>query len=98
MNRMWPTTHCYPSAAGVVLPVRLDRALKAGGAERRITTPGLLGGLVEPGSRIRVNTESRLQPRPSSAWERDGRTRLATILHDDARLASERADLLRVAC
>jgi hypothetical protein len=45
-----------------------------------------------------VDNEYRLQTRESSAWETDWRNRLATILHDDARLASERADLLRVAC
>src|SRR5207237_7042549 len=52
----------------------------------------------EAGSLLQVDNEYRLQTRESSAWEMDWRNRLATILHDDPRLASERADLLRVAC
>ena len=76
----------------------LVQDLKAGGAQLRMHIPELLRGLVEAGSLLQVDNEYRLQTRESSAWETDWRNRLATILHDDARLASERADLLRVAC
>ena len=46
----------------------------------------------------RWTTSTVCRPARAAPGRSDWRNRLATILHDDARLASERADLLRVAC
>lgn len=81
-----------------VLADLLVQDLKAGSAQLRRQIPELLQGLVEAGALLQVDHEYRLQTRESSAWETDRRHRLSTILNDDLRLASERADLLRVAC
>jgi hypothetical protein len=72
--------------------------LKAGSADLRKQIPDLLKGLVESGSLMQVDDEYRLQTRESSAWDTDYRNRLAKILNDDQRLASERADKLRNEC
>ena len=70
--------------------------LKAGSTELRRRIPPLLGQLVEAGRVIQVGEEYRLQTRESAAWESEYRNRLSRILNDDASLASERAELLRV--
>jgi hypothetical protein len=70
--------------------------LTAGSAELRRRLPPLLAELVEVGTLILVGEEYRLQTRESAAWEVEYRNRLSRIQNDDAALATERAELLRL--
>ncbi len=72
--------------------------LKAGGAKLRTKVPEHLRELTESGVLIQVDNEYRLQTRESSAWDADYRDRFNKIINDEGRYASERADVLRVAC
>ncbi len=96
-----------PREAGADLGVRatadvladlLVEDLKAGSAELRKKVPELLQALVQAGQLMVVDEEYRLQTPESASWDAEFRRNFNRIVNDDARIASERADLLRVEC
>lgn len=72
--------------------------LKAGSNALRVQIPVLLLQLAAAGVVMQVDSEYRLQTRESSAWDLDYREKLARLLNDEARMASERNDILRKKC
>lgn len=96
-----------PREAGADLGVRatadvladlLVEDLKAGSAELRKKVPELLQALVQAGQLMFVDDEYRLQTPESASWDAEFRKNFNRIVNDDARIASERADLLRAEC
>lgn len=96
-----------PREAGADLGVRatadvladlLVEDLKAGSAELRKKVPELLQALVQAGQLMVVDEEYRLQTPESASWDAEFKKNLNRIVNDDARIASERADLLRAEC
>ncbi len=70
--------------------------LSAGSAELRKQIPAALKKLVEAGTLMPVGEDYRLQTRESATWEGEYRNRLARVENNEATLASERAELLRM--
>jgi hypothetical protein len=96
-----------PREAGADLGVRatadvladlLVEDLKAGSAELRKKVPELLQSLVQAGQLMVVDEEYRLQTPESASWDAEFKKNFNRIVNDDARIASERADLLRAEC
>jgi hypothetical protein len=96
-----------PREAGADLGIRstaevladlLVEDLKAGSAELRKRVPERLQSLVQAGHLMVVDEEYRLQTPESASWDAEFRKNLNRIVNDDARIASERADLLRAEC
>ncbi len=96
-----------PREAGADLGVRamvdvladlLVEDLKAGSAELRKKVPELLQALVQAGQLMVVDDEYRLQTPESASWDAEFKKNFNRIVNDDARIASERADLLRAEC
>ncbi|MEI7848812.1 MAG: BREX system P-loop protein BrxC, partial [Chloroflexota bacterium] len=71
--------------------------LKTGSASLRQRIPDLLQNLVERGTLLQIESEYRLQTRESADWEEDFRRRLASARADDARMSSERSEILKKA-
>jgi hypothetical protein len=93
-----------PREAGTDLGIRatadaladlLVEDLKAGSAELRKKVPELLQSLVQAGQLILVDEEYRLQTPESASWDAEFKKNFNHIVNDDARIANERADLLR---
>ena len=72
--------------------------LKAGSAELRKKVPELLQSLAQAGHIMVVDEEYRLQTPESASWDAEFKKNYNRIVNDDARIASERADLLRAEC
>ena len=72
--------------------------LKAGSAELRKKVPELLQALGQAGHVMAVDEEYRLQTPESASWDAEFKKNYNRIVNDDARIASERADLLRAEC
>lgn len=96
-----------PREAGADLGVRatadviadlLVEDLKAGSSELRKQVPELLQTLVQAGQLMVVDEEHRLQTPESASWDAEFKKNFNRIVNDDARIASERADLLRAEC
>ena len=58
----------------------------------------LLQSLVQAGQLMVVDEEHRLQTPESASWDAEFKKNFNRIINDDARIASERADLLRAEC
>lgn len=71
--------------------------LDAGSGELRRLVPSLLQELEDEGRVMRIDQEYRAQTRESVAWNNELRGQLQKIFDNPARLAQERADLLRKA-
>ncbi len=93
-----------PTQAGADLGVRatadtladlLVQDLKAGSADLRKRIPALLADLEKSGRLLRIEDEYKLQTQEGTVWLVDFRERYAKILGDNARMAQERADLLK---
>jgi hypothetical protein len=96
-----------PREAGADLGVRatadviadlLVEDLRAGSAELRKKVPELLQSLVQAGQLMVVDEEYRLQTPESASWDAEFKKNFNRIVNDDARIASERTDLLRAEC
>lgn len=96
-----------PREAGADLGIRataeviadlLLEDLKAGSAELRKKVPELLQTLSQAGHLMVVDDEYRLQTPESASWDAEFKKNFNRIVNDDARIASERADLLRAEC
>jgi len=85
-------------ATADVLADLLVEDLKAGSAELRKKVPELLQTLVQAGQLMVVDEEYRLQTPESASWDAEFKKNFNRIVNDDARIASERADLLRAEC
>jgi hypothetical protein len=72
--------------------------LKAGSSDLRKRVPELLQTLVQAGHLMVVDEEYRLQTPESASWDAEFKKNFNRIVNDDARIASERADLLRAEC
>ncbi len=72
--------------------------LTAGSTELRKRIPELLGGLVQGGELMQVESEYRLQTRESSAWDAAYREKQSRIFNDPQRMADLRSDMLREEC
>ncbi len=72
--------------------------LKAGSAELRKKVPEILQALAHSGHLMTVDEEFRLQTPESASWDAEFKKNYNRIVNDDARIASERADLLRAEC
>lgn len=72
--------------------------LKAGSAELRKKVPEILQALAQSGQLMTVDEEYRLQTPESASWDAEFKKNYNRIVNDDARIASERADLLRAEC
>ena len=71
--------------------------LKTGSTALRQRIPALLLGLVERGTLLQIDFEYRLQTRESADWDEEFRRRLAAARADEARMASERSEILKKA-
>jgi hypothetical protein len=80
-----------------VLADLLVTDLSAGSATLRRRVPELLHELEADGQLMRVEDEYRLQTAEGAEWERDFRTRFNAIKDDQARIGSERDELLHSA-
>lgn len=80
-----------------VLADLLVTDLPAGSATLRRRVPELLALLEHDGQLMKVDDEYRLQTAEGAEWERDYRTRFNAIKDDQARIGSERDDLLHTA-
>ena len=85
-------------ATAEVIADLLVEDLKAGSAELRKKVPELLQSLVQAGHLMVVDDEYRLQTPESASWDAEFKKNYNRIVNDDARIASERADLLRAEC
>jgi hypothetical protein len=72
--------------------------LNQSSAELRMKIGGLLEKLVAQGSIMRVENEYRMQTREGSEWNQAFEAARAKVVNDDAKLASERSQLLKTAC
>lgn len=85
-------------ATAEIIADLLVEDLKAGSAELRKKVPELLQSLVQSGYVMAVDEEYRLQTPESASWDAEFKKNYNRIVNDDARIASERADLLRAEC
>jgi len=85
-------------ATADVLADLLVEDLKAGSAELRKKVPELLQALFQAGQLMVVDEEYRLQTPESASWDAEFKKNFNRIVNDDARIAGERADLLRAEC
>jgi hypothetical protein len=85
-------------ATAEIIADLLVEDLKAGSAELRKRVPELLQSLVQSGYVMAVDEEYRLQTPESASWDAEFKKNYNRIVNDDARIASERADLLRAEC
>jgi len=72
--------------------------LTSGSADLRRQIPERLKELVDAGHLMQVGEEYRIQTRESRAWNQEYQRREASIRNHASRIASERAELLRIAC
>ena len=85
-------------ATAEIIADLLVEDLKAGSAELRKRVPELLQALGHAGHVMAVDEEYRLQTPESASWDAEFKKNYNRIVNDDARIASERADLLRAEC
>ena len=85
-------------ATADVLADLLVEDLKAGSAELRKKVPEILHSLVQASHLMVVEDECRIQTPESASWDAEFKKNFNRIVNDDARIASERADLLRAEC
>ncbi len=85
-------------ATAEVLADLLIEDLTAGSSELRKRVPELLQALVQDGHLMVVDEEYRLQTPESASWDAEFKKNYNRIVNDDARIADERADLLRAEC
>jgi hypothetical protein len=85
-------------ATAEIIADLLVEDLKAGSAELRKRVPELLQALGQAGHVMAVDEEYRLQTPESASWDAEFKKNYNRIVNDDARIASERADLLRAEC
>jgi hypothetical protein len=95
--------HDSPDDAGIrttpeTLADLLVTDLNQSSAELRKKVGTLLEKLVAEGVVMRVENEYRMQTREGSEWNQAYQAALTKLLNDDAKLASERSQLLKTAC
>lgn len=72
--------------------------LREGSTDLRRRIPERLTELVDAGHLMQVGEEYRIQTRESRSWNQEYQRREGSIRNDAGRIASARADLLRLAC
>lgn len=85
------------ATADVIADLLLED-LKAGSAELRKKVPELLQAMAQSGLVMAVDEEYRLQTPESASWDAEFKKNYNRIVNDDARIATERSDLLRAEC
>jgi hypothetical protein len=85
-------------ATADVMADLLVEDLQAGSAELRKKVPEQLQSLLQAGHLMVVEEEYRLQTPESASWDAEFKKNFNRIVNDDARIAGERADLLRAEC